>query len=299
MNFNVKVFSQKRKSFLSKKSMLMSIASVMATVCALAVPSHSYATESDATQFPVLETTNETKVFRYKVKNRSKPRSVANIETYNRFTIGEIVVKQTPSQLSLRDLQANGVFFDIPSTPPVSIDEAADPVKDGILTRLGDVSTWVNIAFKVWNLIKDNAPVANVSNQTISVIPQGLQWFEMERWKGPSATSYTIEAKNLYGMTVVSQTYTVAFNYGGSLRGKGAFLANATIIPTKINVSWGFKLNSEVQVGQPVNTGAFDSPVPGVALTVKWQMNSILKHLEGRNQFFLRGDGTSDQVTVL
>lgn len=210
------------------------------------------------------------------------------------FTIGEIEVLYDGKPANRAQLEARGVLPSVQmTTQENSPDGGLFEALGGLAADLGDVKKWVTLGEKLWELIRNNQPVANVTTQTVSILPRDKpDWSEMETWKGPAAQTYTIQAKNLYGATVVSHTYTVAFNYGGSFRGHGKFLANATIIPTNVDVSWGFKLASSVEVGTPVNTGTLESPVPGVDLQLKWQMDSILKHLEGRNQFFVRGDGS-------
>lgn len=164
---------------------------------------------------------------------------------------------------------------------------------------LGDIKRWITVGQKIWEVIRNNQPVINVKTQSISVLPDvSPNWTEMETWRGPMAKSYTISAKNLYGATVISHTYTVAFHYGGSLDGRGQFLANATIIPTNVSVSWGFTLNSQVNTGQPLNTGTRANPIPGVDLSLEWSMSSVLKKMQGVDQFHVRGDGTSTHVNL-
>lgn len=161
-----------------------------------------------------------------------------------------------------------------------------------------DINTWITLGQKVWQVIVDNKPVANVSTQRVSVLPMAQQdWAQMESWQGPAVKSFTIEAKNLYGATVMSHRYTVAFNYGGKYNGTGNFLANATIIPTEVSVSWGFTLNSQVEVGTVLNVATKANPTAAVDMQVAWKMDSVLKHFEGRETFFVRGDGSLMYVT--
>lgn len=172
----------------------------------------------------------------------------------------------------------------------------ADVFED--LTGL-DAKSWITLGQKIWQIILDNKPVAKVSTQRVSVLPMTQQdWAQMESWQGPALKTFTVSAKNLYGMTVMSHTYTIAFNYGGSYKGKGQFIANATVIPAQIDVSWGFSLNSEVEVGDVVNTGTTEAPVPGLDLQLKWTMDSVLKHLEGREDYYIKGDGSILQIAT-
>ena len=160
------------------------------------------------------------------------------------------------------------------------------------------VSAWIALGEKLWQVVVANKPVANVSSQRVSVLPVAQQdWAQMETWKGPALHTFAVNARNVLGATVISQSYTVAYNFGGSYEGKGQYLANVTVIPAKIDVSWGFTLNSSVEVGSVINTGTKDSPIPALTLELKWSVDSILKHKEGRDSFFIKGDGSSVQMT--
>lgn len=233
-------------------------------------------------------------------------RNQTELNSYLQIT--EVTVTEDAKSFSSSELLAtewliaNGTANDPLGTDLVTPTESTGGLGNAItdlFTDLGDVKKWVTLGQKLWDVIRNNQPVVNVKTQTVSVLPLSKpSWTEMETWKGPAAKSYTVAAKNLYGMTVISHTYTVAFHHGGSLGGRGKFLANATIIPTNINVSWGFTLNSKVNVGQPLNTGTSLDPVPGLDLGLEWSMSSVLKKSQGTDQFYVRGDGTSTHVNL-
>jgi hypothetical protein len=229
------------------------------------------------------------------IRNQTELNSYLEI---SEITVTEDVRSFSSSELLATDwLIANGTANE-PIPAPESTPGLGNVITD-LLGDLGDVKKWVTLGQKIWEVIRNNQPVVNVKTQTVSVLPLSKpNWTEMETWKGPQAKSYTVAAKNLYGMTVISHTYTVAFHYGGSLAGRGKFLANATIIPTNVNVSWGFTLNSNVNVGQPLNTGTALDPVPGIDLGLEWSMSSMLKKSQGTDQFYVRGDGTSSHVNL-
>lgn len=222
-------------------------------------------------------------------------------ELTNYLEIKEIITTEDTKSLSQSELLAtewlikNGTANEALPGPV----NPASGIMEDLLLDLGDVKTWIRLGQKLWEVIRNNQPVINVKTQTISILPQAKpNWSDMETWKGPIAKSYTIAAKNLYGMTVISHTYTVAFHYGGSVAGHGQFLANATIIPSSVNITWGFTLNSQVNVGEPLNTGTRLDPIPGVDLSLEWSMSSMLKKSQGVDQFFVRGDGASTHVNL-
>lgn len=226
-------------------------------------------------------------------------------ELKNYLTITEITSSEdlklfTSDELSTTDwLLENSTNSPPPSAADKTLPSSLGDALTDLAGDLGDIKRWITVGQKLWDVIRNNQPVVNVKTQSVSVLPDvSPAWTEMETWRGPMAKSYTIAAKNLYGATVISHTYTVAFHYGGSLNGRGQFLANATILPTNVNVSWGFTLNSQVQVGQPLNTGTRANPVPGVDLGLEWSMSSVLKKAQGVDQFHVRGDGSTTHVNL-
>ncbi len=221
------------------------------------------------------------------------------------LTISEVSSDEDPKIFTEEELKkTDWLLQNSTNLPPNSSALSPNPKNFGdawtnILAELGDIKRWITVGKKIWDVIRNNQPVINVKTQSIAVLPDvSPNWMEMEKWQGPVARSYTIAAKNLYGATVISHTYTVAFHYGGSLSGKGQFLANATIIPTKVSVAWGFSLDSDVKVGQPLNTGTRSNPIPGIDLSLEWSMRSVFKKMQGIDQFHVRGDGESSHVNL-
>jgi hypothetical protein len=219
-------------------------------------------------------------------------------EMQNYFTISKVRVKETASELSGYEIEALAKK----STKKDENDKFGDQIGDDIIdiiTNPGDMTKWVTLGKRAWKIVLANRPVANVKSQTVAVLPIAKpDWHAMESWAGPTSKAYTLEIDNAYGVTVMSYTYTIAHNYGGKYQGKGAYIANATVIPTTVDVIWGFKLNSHVEVGQTLNMGTKNSPTPGVELAVKWNTETLLSHQEGTDSFFLTGDGQTKHITV-
>ena len=216
---------------------------------------------------------------------------VTELENY--FTISSTSIRETEPGMTAR---AAASFYAAQATNPSDVLGSIGAVA----TDPSSITAWVTLGQRVWQIVVDNRPVVNVATQRVSVLPKSSpDWAQMSNWQGPVARTYVLEARNLYGATVVKHAYTVAFNYGGKLGGKGAFLANATIIPASTDVWWGYNLNSQVNVGQVVNTGSLDNPTPGINLELQYAISTIFKHNEGRDNFFVRGDGSVSHVTLV
>lgn len=152
----------------------------------------------------------------------------------------------------------------------------------------------VAIGEKIWEIIQKGRPVVDVKTHRAAVLPAAqTDWREMESWKGPAMKAYRVTATNGFGSDVIGFTYRLAFHHSGSYNGHGSFLANATIVPEDIYVSWGFELNSFVEVGDAVNYGTKADPLPGLLMQVNWEMKSVMTHMAARESFVIKGDGTS------
>lgn len=209
--------------------------------------------------------------------------SQKDFETY--LSIDSIKVSPTPCVLNSGEIdEALASPMEYSQLVPSGAGSSSDPL---------DIGNWITIGKKVWEIISANKPVANVTTNRITILPKDQpHWQDMERWKGPMAKSFEVVAKNGFGQTVIRQVYTIIFNYGGQYNGKGSFIANATIVPSVTEVSWGgFRLDADVQLGDVVNTGLASDPVPAIDLQVHWKMGSVVKHIEGREIYVVNGLG--------
>jgi len=144
----------------------------------------------------------------------------------------------------------------------------------------------------IWDIIVDNRPTIHTESHQASALPPSVQdWSRMMNWQGPMMKSYVIEARNFLGLKVVSIDYVVSGYYGGNLDGKGAYLANVTILPLKVWVAFGYSLNSRVEAGAPINVASQDAPVAGLPLDLVYSIGTILSRTEYRLMYFVTGDG--------
>lgn len=208
--------------------------------------------------------------------------------------------------LNVTDIKVQAVEADASEyAAPAAPVNPALALGTGLLDSLGPVllnpsntNAWIAFGKKAWEVVVANQPVANVQTTRVAVLPvDKAAWAQMSGWRGPRGMVYTIQAVNGFGSTVVDQKYTVSYNYGGQLNGKGRYLANVTIIPTSISVAWAYTLNSSVEVGQILNTGTVESPVPSVDLQLKWGAKTILSSKQGVESFYVKGDGGIQQIS--
>ena len=174
---------------------------------------------------------------------------------------------------------------------------------NGVRTDLGVVQVLldqvINIGAKLWDIIKQNAPVVNVSTSYAVAVPQGItEWNQLSGWKKPKSYTYVFSARNFYGAKVVDVRYKVIFTYGGAYKGKGQYLTGVTMIPSTTNVSWGyrFSLAAKVPDSTIVNTGTDSDPVAAMQLNAVWQIATTLKENNGTSVYYIQGDGYFEEL---
>ncbi len=201
-------------------------------------------------------------------------------------------------------------YFTIGSVQMVQESETRDVLSpelmDGPLALPGDpvssdvsLNEVVNLGLQLWKIVENNKPVVNVTEAPrASALPKGADtWLQLAGWQNPSSKVFRVRFTNLYGITVIDFRYRVSYTFGGGLGGKGAYLANVSVVPADLVVAWGYKFNASVEVGDVVNAGTSLSPVAGMGLLVRWQIDTVLKHDRGTGQFFVRGDGGFKDLT--
>ncbi|MFZ4403042.1 MAG: hypothetical protein ACOYOK_02975 [Pseudobdellovibrionaceae bacterium] len=214
----------------------------------------------------------------------SVPTSAPAEATAEYFTLGGYKVTEIPVEQVDAVLNANVLKTQV-TVPSADLNPFAE-----LSFQLDNI---VNFGTKVWSLIEKGQPVVNLQLQTANALPQGLTTSnELAGWQDPNASAYSIEYQNLYGMTVVRFDFKLSFIAGGSYNGKGKYIINATVIPAKVDVAWGFTFNAAANVPAVFNTGTKEDPVSGMQLQIKWDLSTALKHTEQTESFYISGDNT-------
>lgn len=155
-----------------------------------------------------------------------------------------------------------------------------------------DPSEIVNLGLKIWKIIEDNKPVVNVRGMTAQALPSGITcWDQLEGWKIPISREYEVTYVNGFNMDVVKFNFRILFTYGGRFNGVGAYIANLSIMPEHLDVSWGYKFDAEVKVPYVVNLGTRENPVAGSQISLDWNVRTPLKDSRASVVFFVSGNG--------
>jgi hypothetical protein len=151
----------------------------------------------------------------------------------------------------------------------------------------------INIGKKLWAIVDANRPVVELQTNTANALPLGVaSWDALEGWEAPTSKLFTHTYRNLWRIKVVQFSYRVIYTWGGSLDGKGRYLANVTVIPADVDVISGYKLNAQASVPSVLNASRVKGePLAAAELLVTWKVETALKHSRRSRSFYVRGDG--------
>jgi hypothetical protein len=149
----------------------------------------------------------------------------------------------------------------------------------------------INLGKSLWEIIEANKPVLNVSYVYANALPKGLRRSEeLDNFSDLQFKSYRSHGKNLVRATVYDLTYTVVHRYNGSYNDKGKYLENVSVIPSKIDVLWGYTVDFAVTKTTTVNVGTAKDPIGSLLMEATTRVSTVLKSSETHNIFQFRGD---------
>ena len=159
---------------------------------------------------------------------------------------------------------------------------------------VGTIDQVVNLAQKIFDIIKANQPVVNISVNYANAIPMGItHWTQLQGWSAPVARTYNLTANSKSGSRVADVTYQVVYTAGGNYKGHGKYLTAVSVQPLNVNVGWGhtFNFSCEVPDSSIANAGTEDDPIASMQLLLKWTDHTVLSEKDGRDVYYVRGDG--------
>lgn len=150
----------------------------------------------------------------------------------------------------------------------------------------------VNIGFLVWQVVEMGRPNAKLQSYRAHALPKGITcWTDLENWQIPMSKVFSVEYKNLLGQVVAVYSYRISFVYGGNVNGVGKYIANLTVSPVDMRVSWGFNFSSQVQIPSTFNMGKKNDPLAAMQVFVLWSIGNALKVEQRSSLYYVTGDG--------
>ena len=183
-----------------------------------------------------------------------------------------------------------------PDMQYVQLQEATSKDAASTLVLLDGI---VNTASKAWQIVQGNAPVVNINTKYATAYPQGVtSASQLAQWNRPKTYSYGFYAENLYGSVMINCKYKVSYSYGGTYKGKGAYLTGVTVIPNVASVAWGYKfyMSASVPDSTIANVGTDTDPIAALQLNLNWKMATVLKEVDGASVYYVQGNGYFNEI---
>lgn len=148
----------------------------------------------------------------------------------------------------------------------------------------------------IYTLVQKGKPTNVTEYAPISVVPKDpatkevVDPFELEGFSMPVQKNFTARLKD-GGKEVINFKYKVLYSYGGSYNGAGKYLTGVIIIPGSVKTNFGWNFTATMRLSGIMNHGTKASPIAGVMITVKYQMNGWNKAHERNDTVHITGAG--------
>jgi len=145
----------------------------------------------------------------------------------------------------------------------------------------------------VWDIIIQGKPVGNVQYKNATALPNLAdgKWEMLTGWKTQRSITYGVSTTNMMGIKTVDLEYKVELLYGGSVNGKGRYIASARIVPTKVDLKWGYNLDLSVQVPVIININTQDDPLAALRMDATYKISTLVQSHSENHSYELHGDG--------
>lgn len=154
-----------------------------------------------------------------------------------------------------------------------------------------DLNTIINLGKGIWSVIENNKPVVNTTFDYANGLPKGVTSADdLSGFSDLVHTSYKAVGKNIFGGEVYHVVFTLVHQYGGTVDGKGKYLATVAVIPSYVKVGWGNKLNFIVKHVNTLNVGTLEAPIASVNLQLTYEVQSLAQFFSKTVVYQFRGD---------
>ena len=148
----------------------------------------------------------------------------------------------------------------------------------------------VNLGHKIWKIIEQNKPVITANYKYANAIPKGSTATDLEFFSPVQYKSFRIKVRNRWDKVVVDLTYTTVHRYNGQYEGMGKFLERVSIVPSKVQAGYNYKVNFDVINVTVANVGSKEEPVASMGVDALIEYGSTFKKTSRRIMFEFRGD---------
>ena len=150
----------------------------------------------------------------------------------------------------------------------------------------------INLGKKAWSVVELGRPVVNVKVDSANALPQGIScWNALAGWSIPQSKTYKVSYSNGFNSEVVSFAFRVIYTTGGSYNCRIRNIMSYAVVAAQLDVAWGYTFNANTVIPNVFNSGSIESPVAGMQLNLNWSIDTVVKHVQQAETFYVGGDG--------
>ena len=172
----------------------------------------------------------------------------------------------------------------------------SDPIGDvGRVIAIGkDI---VALGSELYTLVDKFKATVSTEYSPISVVPIDpltktyVNPFDLENFSDPEVKVFRTTCLNNANQIVVNFVYSIWYSYGGSFNGKGKYLSSVVVVPSYIQLGFGWTFVSSMKVSSVVNHGTTANPLAGLTLTLKYNISGWGSAAEKHDSFHIKGNG--------
>lgn len=228
------------------------------------------------------------------------PQGPAAVDHLCKFTLLEEELSRAyPDYYSINPDSVRVTLQEAKEDPDMGYMKLEEQPPEDMSGTLVSIEKIVNVASKLWQIIKDNAPVVSIDTKYATAYPQGVtSATQLAGWSRPKSYVYGFYAENLYSYPMIDVKYKVSYTYNGSYKGKGKYLTAVTVVPENVQVSWGYRFQMSAMVPDSTiaNVGSDTDPIAAMQLKLNWTMASALKQVDGASVYYVEGTGYYKEI---
>jgi hypothetical protein len=113
----------------------------------------------------------------------------------------------------------------------------------------------VNLGKFMWDVVKDNSPVADQKSDNANAVPKGASFTDMSGWASdPHFIKLHYHTTNKLGINATDISITCEWYYNGKYNGSGQFI-NAATVYASVDMAYASTIKIIASVDNPMNMG--------------------------------------------
>lgn len=214
---------------------------------------------------------------------------VSNARAESRVLLNDPALRIT--SVSVTEVETVAPMAELPTLPTTG-----NPIGDIITTIDGLIA----VGQKIWKIVDAGRPVITTKlAPMVSVLPhlegENPSLNQMANWSAPKVQSFRVSYKS-FNKVVVAFTYTIHFQFNGSLKGKGKYITNLKVQASEIYTAWGFNFDATSELVGIANVGSEEAPVASAIMQISYAVKGLVNGSQSAQGFYVDGAGNMQVI---